>query len=159
MNRFITPTNNRLAHKIKRLHPRMAWSRAFNLALMLEDLDEMVLKSFSSSVFGEWSDTNLKSVAGHFWGLSHAYDELGDRGRAISMKKLSKTLYAIHDAKCKFSFSNLIEMRGVSDKLLTEVVSFYISAKHFSFTPRTHKLVAQGAKYHSIRVSLPVWDD
>lgn len=158
MNAFITAENNKLAHRIAREF-KVSWRTAFNLSLRVHtSFVAQILNSWNSSVFGIWTPTNLKAVAGYFWGLSHAYDKIGDRGRAIATKRLSKKLYAIFDACCIFSFENLLCMKGVSDKLLWEVVDFFISALKGEFTPRTRNLLSQGAQYaHMSRINLPYW--
>ncbi len=159
MNAYITTENNFLAHAVRRKFQNcISWKLAFNLALHSHGFESDILDHWSASIFGKWSPTNIKAVAGYFWGLYKAYEEIGDRGRSVTMKRLSNKLYTIENACCDFSFLNLAVMDGVSHKLLIEVVDFYVSAKKNEHTPRTQNLIQQGAQQYAMNVVLPSWE-
>ena len=146
-----------MAHTVRKIYPSLSWGSAFRLALIAAAVDDAVAVHHPRSVFGEWTSDSLRGVAGHFWGLSSAYSELDDRGRAYAMKALSRKLFAVHEARCEFSFYNLVVLNNVADGMLSEVVDFFTAALSRDLTPRTKRLIAQGAAVYGARVVPPSW--
>jgi hypothetical protein len=134
----------------------LSWGAAFRLALVASANSEASILH-PHAVFGEWAPTSLRGVAGHFWGLSSAYAELDDRGRAYAMKALSRKLFAVHEAQCAFSFYNLAVLDNVAEGMLSEVVDYFTAALEGGHTPRTMRVIAAGAVVYGARVTPPVW--
>jgi len=157
MRAFITSKNNKLAHSLRAVYPSLSWGAAFRLALTVAAVNDTTAVQHPRSVFGSWTHASLRGVAGHFWGLSAAYSELDDRGRAYAMKALSRKLFAVHEARCEFSFYNLAVMDNVAEGMLSEVVDYFTAALSSDHTPRTKRVIAAGAAVYGARVVPPAW--
>jgi len=111
----------------------------------------------ASSVFASWSYNNARAVAGHCWGLGKAYDETGDKGRAIAFTRAARTVYnMIEQGSC--DFADVITQKYISDSIADEIVDFYIAAHTSGFTARTVALITEhGAANYADRVHRARW--
>lgn len=110
------------------------------------------------SVFGEWSYTNSRAVAGHLWGLHKAYKETGDTGRSIAFARAANTLYAMSEGLGAVPFSLFTAQPFIKDSITNEVIDFYLAAHTSGFTPRTVALITeQGAEQYGDRVHRARW--
>lgn len=134
----------KLAWQIKRQF-NMAWGDALRLAIKVCNLPAEGVQS-RHSVFGEWKPAATDAVAGHFWGLSKAYEELHDTGRAIAMRKIAKTFYTMNDLGDTVVFADLLKMKFFGESVLQEILDFFVaSAETWGRTARSADLITKGA--------------
>jgi hypothetical protein len=144
-----------LAWKIKR-EMNISWGAALRFAIKVAPVAEAA--EASTSVFGTWTPQAHRAVAGHFWGLHKAYNEIGDAGRSIAMCKVSKTLFAMYEEMVSVDFRSLIRQRGIRESVATEIVDFFVASSVQVPTARTLDLIAnQGAVDYGQRLILPTW--
>lgn len=154
MRNYFTADLNRMAWKIKKAQ-NISWGAAFRMAMTLGQVQE---HPEATSVFGTWTPASTKAVAGHFWGLSKAYAELGDTGRSIAMKKVSSTLYAQYEEYVPVSFYSLIRQKGVKESIANEIVAYFSAASVGGYTDRTKTLIGQGARAYAANVHAARWN-
>lgn len=142
---------NILAHKIKKCFD-LKWGQALKLAIIIPEEN---IES-SSSVFGSWTQQTLRAVAGHFYGLSKAYENRGDKGRAFYFRRLADRMYACLDAGGQYGFADLLISNKVDSSAVTEAIAFYIAAYKARPTERQIKLFKYDAHYASV-AHLPIW--
>ena len=151
---MITKDLNILTHQIKN-NFGLSWAESFRLAIRaMRSLTSQEIMS-PTGVFGEWSYVSLKAVAGHFWGLGKAYDNLTN-GRSHLMLRISKGLYAVLEEEGRFSFGEFSQRRYVGATIRAEIVDFFIGSKFGSPTPRSLDLT-QRSKHYSEKLILPTW--
>lgn len=144
---------NKLAWKIKKAQ-NISWGAAFRMAMELCTVPEV---DKSSTVLGTWTPQAHRAVAGHFWGLSKAYKEVGDTGRSIAMCKVSKTLFAMWEERVDVNFHSLIRMKGVKESIASEIINFYTASYHGVPTTRSEDLINRGAASYQSHIILPRW--
>ena len=142
---------NLLAHKIKKCFG-LKWGQALKLAIAIpdENIDSR------SSILGSWTQQTLRAVAGHFYGLSKAYENRGDKGRSFYFRRLADRMYACLDAGGQYGFSDLLISNKVDSSAVTEAIAFYVAAYNARPTDRQIKLFKYDAHYASV-AHLPMW--
>jgi hypothetical protein len=142
---------NLLAHKIKKAFG-LKWGQALKLAIIIPD-ENIDLRS---SILGSWTQQTLRAIAGHFYGLSKAYESRGDKGRAFYFRRLADRMYACLDAGGQYGFADLLISNKVNSSAVTEAISFYCAAYNGRPTDRQIKLFKYDAHYASV-AHLPMW--
>ena len=142
---------NLLAHKIKKAFG-LKWGQALKLAIIIpdENIDAR------SSVLGSWTQQTLRAVAGHFYGLSKAYENRGDKGRCFYFRRIADRMYACLDAGGQYGFSDLLISNKVDSSAVTEAIAFYVAAYNARPTLRQCKLILSDTQYAQ-KTKLPVW--
>lgn len=153
MRSYFTADLNKRAWKIKKSQ-NISWGASLRMAIALGDTPEFPA---ASSVFGTWTLASQYAVAGHFYGLSKAYNEIGDSGRAIAMKRVSNTLYAAYEEFHNIEFRKLIRQKGIKESIAMEMVAYFNASATGGYTPRTLNLIAQGATEYATRVHEARW--
>jgi len=153
MRKYFTADLNKTAWKIKKSQG-ISWGAAFRMAMTLGQLEE---HPEATSVFGTWTFASHYAVAGHFYGLSKAYDEIGDKGRAIAMKRVSNSLYAQYEMFEPVTFRSLIRQKGIKESIANEIVAYFSASATGGFTDRTLNLIAEGAQEYAKRVRAARW--
>lgn len=151
MRKYITSDLNSTAHSIK-AQSGCSWGDAFNLSIVAGNRD---IRPFLNS---EWSFENALALAGHFWGLQKAYDEIGDKGRAIAMRKAAQAIYNECNMHTTCTFK-VLNQTGVAQSILRESVDFYISSTEVTLTPRSRELIQKGAREYAHKVRVPFWSN
>jgi hypothetical protein len=146
----------KLAHQIRRTH-NLTWGESLRLAIKTVNLPEQGVQH-PHSIFGLWSPFSVNAVAGHFYGLSKAYDEVGDAGRAIAFKKVSSTLYGAFENHEQITLSTLMHKKFFKESVLTEIVDYFVASAGAGFTPRTVSLITErGATMYGRKVRRAEW--
>jgi hypothetical protein len=153
---LFTSEFNKLMHFIKRslgCTQKVAYRMARQV--ISEGTDPRIMSA--SSVFASWSYDNARSVAGHCWGLGKAYDETGDKGRAIAFTRAARVMYSMIDqGSC--DFADVITQKFINDSIADEIIDFYVAAHTSGFTPRTVALITEhGATTYAERVHRARW--
>ena len=151
MRKYITSDLNITAHALK-ASTGCSWGDAFNLSIVAGnvDINDFVNKS--------WSTENALALAGHFWGLQKAYDELGDKGRAIAMRRAAQAIYNLCSEQASCSI-RVLNQTGISRSILKESVDFYVCSSHVTLTPRSRELIRNGAREYAHKVRIPFWSN
>lgn len=144
---------NTLAWQIKKSQ-NISWGAAFRLAIKMI---QVPAHPQDTSVLGTWTFASCKAVAGHFWGLSKAYSEIGDTGRSIAMRKVSNSLYAMYECYENVTFKSLIRQKGIKESIASEIVDYFKASATGGYTDRTLDLIAQGAQDYANRVHAARW--
>ena len=153
MRIYFTAELNKLAWRIKK-RQNISWGAAFRMAMELCKAPEV---DKGSTVLGTWTHQSHRAVAGHFWGLSKAYKEVGDAGRSIAMCKVSKILFAMWEEHVDVNFYSLIRMKGVKESVALEIVAFYTASYHSTITDRSKDLIGRGASSYAKHIIPPRW--
>lgn len=112
----------------------------------------------TGSVFTSWSYSNARALAGHYWGLSKAYDEVEEQGRGIAFKRAADILYTMSDALGAVNPAEFLAQKYVGESIKAEAIDFYLAAHTSGFTPRTVALITQqGAVNYSQQVRPALW--
>lgn len=151
MRSYITSDLNLAAHAFKS-YTGCSWKDAFNLSIVAGNVD---LDTFLKK---DWSSENALALAGHFWGLQKAYDEIGDKGRAIAMRRAAQVIYNVCNSQKPCSVRAL-NHSGISKSILRESVDFYICSSNVTLTPRSRDLIRNGAREYAHRVRVPFWSN
>ena len=151
MRTYITSDLNLAAHAFKS-QTGCSWKDAFNLSIVAGDID---IEQFLTK---EWSFENALALAGHFWGLQKAYDELGDRGRAITMRRAAQAIYNVCNTQTPCSM-RVLNQTGISRSILKESVDFYRCGSNLTLTPRSQELIRNGAREYAHQVKVPFWSN
>lgn len=154
---LFTTEFNKVMHFIKR---KLGVSQkiAYRLAVQALQAGYDVRLISAGSVFTDWSYSNARSIAGHFWGLYKAYRETGDEGRSIAFHRAANTLYAMADALGTVSAADFNAQKYVGDSIANEVIDFYLAAHTTGFTPRTVTLITEhNATEYAQRVHRACW--
>ena len=150
---IFTAELNKLAWQIKKAQ-NISWGAAFRMAVIVIQVPKV---ESDTTVFGTWTPASHKAVAGHFWGLHKAYNEIGDTGRSIAMSKVSKTLYAMYEEMVSVDFRSLIRQKGIKESIASEIVDFYRCAYVGQPTARSLELMQNGANHYQSVIKLPRW--
>lgn len=146
----------KLAWKIRKAH-NLAWGESLRLAIKCASLPDAGVLA-KHSFFGEWKPVSVDSVAGHFWGLSKAYSEVGDVGRAVAFNKVSKLLYGMNQMQEVVTVSKLMHEKYVGESTLSEMFDYFKASAEGGYTARTVQLiVAHGAVQYGQRVRRAFW--
>lgn len=152
---YFTSNLNKTAWALKK-KLNITWGDALRMAIRLGDLPTAPATS-DSSVFGEWKPENHGRVAGHFWGLGKAYDEIGDKGRSIAMTRVAKTFYAMRDQMETATFKGLLNEKFFGKSVMEEVIEFFAASGYGTITPRSRTLIEAGATEYASRLIAPAW--
>lgn len=155
MWKIITSELNSRSHKIQKA-TKSTWKQAFHLAVYTQDLPEELLEN-KLSIFQTWNQSDIRALAGHFWGLSKAYDELQDKGRAIAMYKVSKRLYDLADTNQTLNFKIFVELPNVASSTKEEALEFFKASANRTLTPRSVDLITTGALNYASKIKRPEW--
>lgn len=115
-------------------------------------------KKLNGSVYQSWTKQQATRLAGHLWGLSKAYGEIEDKGRAKVFSKAAKSLYeAIENGN-----SDVCSLEGceclpyIGDKIRMEFVQFWVAAQEERATPRQEELMEQAPNF-KLKTQMPRW--
>jgi len=155
MRKYFTADLNKTAWQIKKSQG-LTWGESLRLAMKVMDLPSQGVFA-NTSVFGTWTRASMDLVAGHFWGLSKAYAELGDKGRSIAMHRVSKVMYHALAMCEEVTLTTLSREKFFGESVMAEIVDFFTASAHAGFTPRTVALVEQGAVQYRNNVRHAQW--
>ncbi len=140
-----------LTHKIKKCFD-LPWGQSLKLAILIPNQNI----ELSSSVLGSWSQETLRAVAGHFYGISKAYETRGDKGRQFYFRRLADRMYTCLDANGAYGFKDMLISNKVGSSAVTELIAFYCAARDGRPTDRQIKLFKYDAHYAAV-AHLPKW--
>jgi len=115
-------------------------------------------KKLKGSVYQRWTKDQAIRLAGHLWGLSKAYGEIEDKGRAKVFSKAAKSLYdAIEHGNADVcSLEGCECLPYIGDKIRMEFVQFWVAAQENRPTPRQEDLMEQAPNF-KLKTQLPKW--
>lgn len=148
MTVFFTSELNRLAHRVKKLLG-LSWGESLKIALKVIPFLGGPLSS-RTSVFMSWKHENIGAIAGHFWGLAKAYEEVGDKGRSFAFKKISTRLYSYRDNLEYVDLRILANQKRVGSSVINEIIDFWIASHLDGYTPRSKELLPQAPIYSQL---------
>jgi len=154
--KFITGEVNKLAHQLRKAYPSLTWGEAFRFAIKgVPAQSSMYMEP--TSVFGAWTLPSQRSLAGHFWALAKAYEQLNDAGRAYSFKKVAGLLYSLCDKGVTLTFGQAISRKGWGESIISEMIEHFVSGLDgVCTTDRMIQLHTLIPSFHS-RYKLPRW--
>ena len=155
MRKHISSKLNTVAHQLMN-KTNLPWGTCFRLGIKLLNIPMHDLR-VSTSITGTWREASTYALAGHFWGLHKAYEELGDTGRSYTMRRASKTLYSKVDTYYACSLKDLSMAQGLAEGVLKESVDFFVASQSKELTPRSKNLIALGAQHYQMYVEAPKW--
>ena len=155
MRAYITTDLNLRTHTLK-ASLGLTWGQAFRLACRTQDIPLELIDN-QVALFGKWDAESSKALAGHFWGLSKAYDELGQRGKAVAMHKTAKALYTLLDLNVPLNLNVFMQLKGVGNSTVQEAIDFFTASTQQNLTPRSESLVSSGAKNYADNIKRPLW--
>lgn len=156
MTIIFTSELNKLAWQIKKAH-NLPWGEAFRLAMRAIELPAQGVQQ-PTSFFGVWTLDSVRAVAGHFWGLAKAYEELQDTGRAVAMTRVSKALYGMADMGDMVSLSTLRGTKHFGESVISEAFDYFASSATNGYTCRTvHLIGTEGAWQYGTKVRASRW--
>lgn len=155
MRKYFTAQLNKLAWKIKKSQG-LTWGESLRLAMRLDDLPEHGMNA-KTSLLGDWTRASVDAVAGHFWGLSKAYSELGDTGRSIAMNRVAKAFYNMLGLQESVTLTSLKGEKFFGESVMREIADYFHASASAGFTERTVELVNRGATMYRDHVRPSRW--
>lgn len=120
---------------------KRAWCIKKNLGCNFGDAMRFSLKFEGvTGLRGLWTVGSVEAVAGHFWGLSKAYDLLGDVGRAVAMNRVAVKLYEMKDQFIPVSLDTLRTYKYFGASVISEIEAYWNAAAVRGFTARAMEL-------------------
>jgi len=124
--KFITGEVNKLAHQLRKAYPSLTWGEAFRFAIKGVPAQRSFYMN-ETSVFGAWTLPSQRSLAGHFWALAKAYEEISDAGRAYSFKNAAGLLYSLCDEGITLTFGQAVTRKGWGESIISEMIEHFVS--------------------------------